>query len=551
MPAMLKKPEPLIGVIDQGTELARFVVYGAESMKEVASHTIDINQRSPREGWVEQDPMELIGAVQESIAWAHASLQQQAMAAVAAVGLTNQRETTVVWDRLTGEPLYNAIVWSDIRTASTVDLILAKVPNNSKNSLMPLCGLPISPYFSALKMRWLIDNVPAVRKAIKDRRCLFGTVDSWLVWNLTGGHNGGLHVTDVTNASRTMLMNINTLEWDPVLCRYFGIPMDLLPKICSSSEVYGYIVEGPLKDVPISGILGNQQAALVGEMCLEKGQAKSTYRDGCFLIYNTGTTRVQSTHGLATTIAYQLGPSQPPVYALEGSVAVAGSAMRWLSGKMRLLDHESSVEEEAAAVSSTGDVYFVPAFSGLYAPYWRKDARGIICGLTQFTTKQHIIRAALEAVCFQTRDILEAMHKDCGIPLAKLQVDGPLTSNNLLMQMQADLCGISVERSWVADTRAVGAASVAGSAAGIRVWNVDEQRKQCIECDVFLPTTTDAERDSRYNKWKMAVARSLGWVGTKKSVAMTDERYRLLASIPASWFLIASFGMLVLSGLSR
>nr|CAD7588888.1 unnamed protein product [Timema genevievae] len=371
MPALLKKQEPLIGVIDQGTEIARFVVFAAQSVREVASHSLKITLRCPREGWVEQDPMELIGAVRECIGKTVQTLQRLAVdpANMVAIGLTNQRETTVVWDRTTGEPLYNAIVWSDIRTDSTVDLILAKVPDNSKNSLMPLCGLPISPYFSALKLRWLIDNVPAVRKAIKEGRCLFGTVDSWLVWNLTGGKDGGLHVTDVTNASRTMLMNIDSLQ-------YFGIPMSLLPDIHSSSEIYGRLTEDPLKGVAISGILGNQQASLVGEMCLEKGQAKNTYRDGCFLIYNTGTTRVQSTHGLATTIAFQMGPSSRPTYALEGSVAVAGAAVKWLKNKMRLVNRVAEVEDEAAAVNTTGDVYFVPAFSGLYAPYWRKDARG-------------------------------------------------------------------------------------------------------------------------------------------------------------------------------
>ncbi|XP_069697721.1 glycerol kinase 3 isoform X2 [Periplaneta americana] len=545
------RKEPLIGAIIEGTEEARFVVYKAEDTDEIVSSSVRITQICPREGWLEHDPMELLQAVRQCISCGLEDLERlnYGIEDIVAIGISNQRETTIAWDSSTGEPLYNAIVWSDIRADSTVDQILNKVPENNKNALMTLCGLPISPYFSALKMRWLIDNVPSVRRAIREQRCRFGTVDSWLVWNLTGGVRGGLFITDVTNASRTMLMNIESLQWDPVLCRYFNISSHLLPEIRSSSEIYGYITEEPLKGIPISAILGNQQSSLVGERCFKEGQAKSTYRKGCFLVYNTGSSRVHSTHGLETTVAYKMGKNAPAMYALEGSVAVAGSAMKWLKNNLNVVKEVSDLETAAADVPSTGDVYFVPAFSGLYAPYWRKDARGIICGLTQFTTKNHIIRAALEAVCFQTRDILEAMAKDCGHHLTKLQVDGKMTENRLLMQLQADLCGIPVERTCTSvRMEALGVAMAAGQAEGINVWDLEKEPETPVTHDAFIPSTNHEERDARYSKWKMAVKRSLGWATTKKSLAMTDERYRLLSSIPPSWFLISSFGILVISG---
>ncbi|CAH0403748.1 unnamed protein product [Chilo suppressalis] len=528
MPVKDGAKRPLIGVIDDGTKTVRFVIYEAERSEELAAYQLDKTEVQPQEGWWEQDPHEILHHIRMCAEQAIGQLTELGYSKedVVTLGITNQRETTIAWDKFTGEPLHPAIGWNDIRTDSTVDAILAKVPDRNKNYLKSICGLPISPYFSALKMRWLKDNVKAVRRASREKRLLFGTVDSWIIWNLTGGPQGGLHITDVTNASRTLLMNLETLNWDPMLCRLFGIHRDTLPQIRSSSEVYGSVNDGTILDgISISGILGNQQSALVGQNCLLAGQAKNTYRSGCFLLYNTGTRRVQSTHGLLTTVAYKLGPNSPAVYALEGSIAVAGGAMKFLRDNLKLIkDIPKDTEHIAGQVFSTGDVYFVPAFSGLYAPYWRKDARGIICGLTSFTTKNHIIRAALEAVCFQTRDILEAMHKDCGMPLTKLHVDGKMTSNDLLMQLQSDLIGMPVLRAHSWDMSALGVAVVAG--AGANVWSYERWRRHATAADTFLPTATDDDRDARYTKWKMAVQRSLGWATTKKSITMTGQAKR-------------------------
>ncbi|XP_037031870.1 glycerol kinase [Bradysia coprophila] len=539
----------LVGVIDEGTNSAQFIIYKIPEFEEVASHQMDIKVITPKDGWVEQDPLEILETVRQcaKIACEKLTALDYHIKDMVCIGITNQRETTVVWDKITGKPLYHAIGWNDIRTDETVDKILAKLPDQNKNYFKSISGLTISPYFSALKLRWLSDNIPSVKKAIRDRRCLFGTIDSWLIWNLTGGPKGGLHVTDVTNASRTLLMNIETLNWDPLLTKTFSVSPTILPEIRSSADIIGPVNDGCiLNGIPISGVLGNQQSSLIGQCCLKPGQTKNTYRSGCFLLCNTGEQKVLSTHGLVTTVAYKLGKDKPAVYALEGSVAVAGSALKWLQNNLKILKNIDDSEQLAGSVFSTGDVYFVPSFTGLYAPYWRKDARGIICGLTGFTNKNHLIRAALEAICFQTRDILEAMNQDCGFVLNKLNVDGKLSGNNLLMQLQSDLCGIPVFRAQHRDTTALGVAMVAAQADGINafVLKPDTRLPNHLQ-DTYLPTTTDTERNLRYTKWKMAVQRSLGWAVTKKSEAMTDERFRLLASIPCSLFIFSTFLMLV------
>ncbi|XP_050593373.1 glycerol kinase-like isoform X2 [Bombus affinis] len=482
---------PLVGAIDEGTSSARFLVFAADTAEVLTYHQVSISQSCPKEGWVEQDPAEILQAVRECLNQTIFNLRQLTIdpSDIVAVGITNQRETTVVWDSITGEPLYNAIVWMDMRTTSIVDDILKKIRNQNKNYLKPLCGLPISPYFSALKLKWLLENVPRVREALDQKRCLFGTIDSWLIWNLTGGTSFGVHATDVTNASRTMLMNITTLKWDPTLLSFFNIPPEILPEIRSSSEIYGYIQDDILSGVPISGCLGDQQSALVGQMCLQKGHAKSTYGTGCFLLYNTGTAIVDSSHGLLTTVAYQLGPQATPVYALEGSVAIAGAVIQWLKDNLGILSDVKESESLVEQIPTDNRVTFVPAFAGLYAPYWRKDARSVICGITEDTNSTHIIKAALQAICFQTRDILEAMKEDTGLILSKLLVDGAMTTNNLLMQMQADICGIPVVRPLMCETTALGVAIAAGNADGIRKWDV--KIDAAVPSDTFLPSITE------------------------------------------------------------
>ncbi|XP_066587190.1 glycerol kinase 3-like [Prorops nasuta] len=503
-----KKPNILIGAIDEGTSSARFLVFDVLHRKVIASHQIEIKQKYPHEGWVEQDPKEILTAVVECIRETIEKLKDlgKSVSDIKAVGITNQRETTLVWDKQTGEPLHNAIVWLDMRTTTTMEDVLDNIPNKTrnKNYLKPLCGLPMSPYFSALKIRWLIDNVPRVKQAVEAKRCAFGTVDTWLIYNLTKGQ---LHVTDVSNASRTMLMNIETLKWDPLLCKFFGIPQHILPEIKSSAEIYG-LISNPnvLAGIPISGCVGDQQGALLGQLCLKPGQAKATYGTGCFLLYNTGNMKVDSTQGLITTVAYKIGKSSP-IYALEGSVAVAGAALSWLRDNMELLSNITQSQNMAERVRCSGDVYFVPAFSGLYAPYWQQDARGVICGITEDTQQYHIIRAALEAVCFQTRDILEAMIKDSGTKLSTLQVDGGMTVNDLLMQLQADLTGINVVRPNMVETTALGAAILAGVGAGL----IDINDVDASQVTKFSPLISDDERDLRYSKWKMAVERSMKW----------------------------------------
>ncbi|CAG9863789.1 unnamed protein product [Phyllotreta striolata] len=504
---------PLIGAIDEGTSSARFLLFKAGTTEVVASHQEELSQIYPKQGWVEQDPMEILRIVDTCIEKTIDKLISAGgnVSDIVSVGITNQRESTVLWDRNTGKPLYNSIVWLDVRTSSTVDILLNQVPNKTrnKNYLKPLCGLPLSPYFSAVKIKWLQDNIPEIKKAMSAGTCMFGTIDSWLIWNLTGGINGGVHITDVTNASRTMLMNIDSLKWDPVLINFFDIPTSILPEIRSSCEVYGSVANGSLKGVKLAGCLGDQQSALVGQQCLNRGQAKATYGTGCFLLYNTGHTRVNSSHGLLTTVAYKFGPNAPAVYALEGSVAIAGAAVNWLRDNLAVLPsfgQAQKIAEEAEKVQS-GEVYFVPAFSGLYAPYWQQEARGVIVGISEDTESCHLVKATLEAVCYQTRDILEAMNSDYGSTLTCLQVDGGMTANTLLMQMQADLAGVTVLKPTMAESTALGAAMAAGAAVGH--WDLEGTID--IPAVKWTPRLSENERDVKYAKWKMAIERAMGW----------------------------------------
>ncbi|KAF7990060.1 hypothetical protein HCN44_009003 [Aphidius gifuensis] len=539
---------PLVGAIDEGTSSVRFLVFAAENAEVLTYHQIPIKLIYPKEGWVEQDPIEILEAVRECLSQTVVNLQQLTIdpSDIVAIGIANQRETTVVWSSITGEPLYNAISWMDMRTADLVDDILSNTINSNNNNeiyLKELSGLPISPYFSALKLKWLIDNVDNVKKAMLNGSLMFGTIDSWLIWNLTGGINGGAHSTDVTNASRTMLMNISTLQWDPTLLLFFDIPYDILPQIRSSSEIYGHIQEGLLKGVPISGCLGDQQSALIGEMCLQRGQAKSTYGTGCFLLYNTGETIVKSNNGLITTVAYQMGPKSRPVYALEGSIAIAGGVLDWLKDNLNMLDEIKDCEKIVEQIPGDNRIIFVPAFAGLYAPYWRKDATSIICGITEDTKKSQIIKAALQSVCFQIRDILEAMEKDTGLTLTKLLADGAMTNNQLLMQMQADICGIPIVRPLMSETTALGVAMAAGSAEGIKKW--DFKIDTTVPSDTFLPSISDNDRDILYSKWKKAVDKSLEYQQVTNTNDNSPINYQNVTS--AGLFAISTVMLLILA----
>jgi len=421
---------------------------------------------------------------------------------VKGLGITNQRETTVVWDRITGEPLNNAVVWCDARNGVQVHKLHSMF---GQNFLREKCGLPIATYFSATKLVWLMDNVPEVKKAAAEDRLMFGTVDTWLVWNLTGGVNGGHHLTDVTNASRTMLMNINTLDWDNTLVEFFDLSHSILPKIQASSSDYGSLASGSLAGKRILGVVGDQQAALLGQGCVTKGEAKNTYGTGCFMLYNTGTDIVHSTHGLLTTVAYQQ-EGHPASYALEGSVAVAGLALRWLRDNMGMIKDFSEAFELASQVDRTDGVYFVPAFSGLFAPHWRSDARGTLCGLTGHSTKQHVSRAVLEAVCFQVCEIFEAMKADSGCEPSELLVDGGMTRSDILLQLQANLMGVKVAKPAMKEITALGAAVAAGVTAG--VWILGSKLDNLT---IYSPQIDEKERARKMKRWKMAVERSLGW----------------------------------------
>lgn len=546
---MVGKHGPLIGAIDQGTSSSRFLVFSAQTAELITYHQVDVIQLTPAEGWVESDPVELLRTVQECVDKTINNLKSLDIdpSDIKAIGICNQRETTIVWDKLTGKPLHNAIIWLDARTKSTVEAILTRVQGN-KDVLKKHCGLPISTYFSALKLRWLIDNIAPVREAIDADRCLFGTVDTWLIWNLTGGVNGGLHLTDVSNASRTMLMNLESLNWDPYLLKFFDIPVSILPEIRSSSEIYGYLTSTPLAGIPISGCLGDQQAALIGQCCLKPGSAKMTYGTGGFLLYNTGLVPVQSKHGLLTTVAFQMGKNKPPCYALEGSIAVAGLALRWLKNNLNIISEYKECEELAASVTHTGGVYFVPAFSGLYAPYWRMDARGVICGLTQFTTRAHLARATLESVCYQTKDIVQVMAREVGVHLESLRVDGGLTNSDVLAQLQADILGIPIKRPSMTETTALGAAMAAGNAEGVNVWSLDQLDLNVITMDSFTPKIAEEDRDARYTRWLDAVKRTLGWETVGDESYDSAEHYnRLLTSVSGTWYLFSSIVVLIMA----
>jgi glycerol kinase len=494
-----------VGAIDQGTTSTRFIVFD-HGGNEVGRHQLEHEQIMPRPGWVEHNPVEIWG---RTSAVAQTAMNGLGLAAadLAAVGITNQRETTVVWNRRTGRPYYNAIVWQDTRT----DHIASALEREGKGDVIRRrAGIPPATYFSAGKIQWILDNVPGVRDDAERGEAIFGNTDTWLLWHLTGG----VHVTDVTNASRTMLMDLKTLQWDDELLSFFGIPRQMLPEIRPSSEpdYYGTtLARGPVGgEVPLGGDLGDQQAAMVGQVCLDAGDAKNTYGTGNFLLLNTGTELVRSRNGLLTTVCYKFA-DQPPVYALEGSIAVTGSAVQWLRDQLRIIDSAAESETLARQVPDNGGVYFVPAFSGLFAPYWRSDARGVIVGLSRFNTDAHVARATLEAICYQSRDVVEAMEKDSGARLGVLKVDGGVTANDLCMQIQANVLGVEVSKPVVVETTALGAAYAAGLAVGF--WkDAAELRENWREDKRWRPTATAEQREIGYQGWKRAVERTFNLV---------------------------------------
>ena len=492
--------------IDQGTTSSRAIIF------DHGGHIVAVGQKEheqifPRAGWVEHDAVEIWGNVREVVAQALAKAQMNKND-LAAVGITNQRETTLVWDRKTGEPVYNAIVWQDTRTQKIVEELSGEQGTDRYKELV---GLPLATYFAGPKVKWILDNVEGARERAEAGDLVMGTMDTWVLWNLTGGVNGGVHVTDVTNASRTMLMDLKTLDWDPAIAADMTIPMSMLPKIKSSAEVYGVGREqGLLAGIPIAGILGDQQAATFGQACFERGMAKNTYGTGCFMLMNTGEEIVPSKNGLLTTLCYKIGDTKP-VYALEGSIAVTGSLVQWLRDNLRMFDSAPEVEALAATVEDNGGAYIVPAFSGLFAPYWRADARGALVGLTRYVNRGHIARAVLEATAFQTREVLDAMEADSGVKLTELKVDGGMTANETLMQFQADQLGVDVVRPVVAETTALGAAYAAGIAVGY--WSGEQDViDNWAEDKRWAPEMDQAERDRLYRNWKKAVTKTFDWV---------------------------------------
>ncbi|MGA9872757.1 MAG: glycerol kinase GlpK [Rhodococcus sp. (in: high G+C Gram-positive bacteria)] len=494
--------DTFIASIDQGTTSSRCIIFGHDG-KPVGSAQKEHSQLFPRAGWVEHDAEEIWVNVREVVGAALGNADVKAQD-IAAVGITNQRETALVWDRATGKPVYNAIVWQDTRTD---ELCRELEDGHGADRYQQITGLPLSTYFAGPKVRWILDNVDGVRERAEAGELCFGTMDSWVLWNLTGGADGGIHVTDVTNASRTMLMDLETLQWREDICTDFRIPMSMLPDIRTSSEVYAEVrPRGVLAGVPIAGILGDQQAATFGQACLAPGEAKNTYGTGNFLLLNTGTTPVRSEHGLLTTVCYKLG-EKDTVYALEGSVAVTGSLVQWLRDNLGIIKDASEIEDLAKTVDDNGGVYFVPAFSGLFAPRWRPDARGVVSGLTRFANKGHIARAALEATAFQTREVIDAMRADSDVDLTTLKVDGGMVVNELLMQFQSDILGVPVVRPVVNETTALGAAYAAGLAVGY--WSgEDEIRANWAADKTWEPDLDDDLRERMYTTWNRAVERT-------------------------------------------
>ncbi len=492
--------------IDQGTTSSRAIVFDHDG-NIVSSGQKEHEQIFPKAGWVEHNPVEIWDNTREVIgtALSKANLTRHD---IVAVGITNQRETAVVWDKTTGQPVYNAIVWQDTRTQSIVDELAA---DGGVERFKQKVGLPLATYFSGTKIKWILDNVDGAREKAEAGDLIFGNTDSWVTWNLTGGTDGGVHITDVTNASRTMFMDLETLSWDEDILAAFGVPVSMMPAIKSSSEVYGTVHTSQLlREVPVAGILGDQQAATFGQAAFEKGGAKNTYGTGNFLIVNTGEEIVHSKNGLLTTVCYRLGDAKP-VYALEGSIAVTGSLIQWLRDNLGLISSAPEVEKLARTVEDNGGVYIVPAFSGLFAPYWQGDARGVMVGLTRFANKGHIARAALEATAFQTREVLDAANADAGVDMEDLRVDGGMVANDALMQFQADILGIPVIRPKVTETTALGAAYAAGLAVGF--WkDTEELAKNWSEDKRWEPNMDAEERDRQLRLWKKAVTKSMGWV---------------------------------------
>ncbi|HUY96693.1 MAG TPA: glycerol kinase GlpK [Verrucomicrobiae bacterium] len=492
-----------IGALDQGTSSTRFLIVDRQA-RVVARHQLEHRQITPRPGWVEHDPLEIWGNTQQVI---RGALESAGMVAadLSAVGIANQRETVVLWDRRTGRPVHNAVVWLDTRTDALCRQLAAE---GGPDRFRAATGLPLATYFSGPKLRWLLDRLPGIRARAEAGEVLAGTIDSWLIWNLTGGTEGGRHITDVSNASRTQLMNLASLDWDPEICATLGVPIAMLPEIHASSEVYGRAV-APLAGVPVAGDLGDQQAALVGQAGFTVGATKCTYGTGSFLLVNTGPRPVPSRHGLLTTVAYRID-GHSVVYALEGSIAVTGALVQWLRDNLGLIRTAAEVETVAGTVADAGGVCIVPAFSGLFAPHWRSDARGVITGLTSHTHRGHIARAALDAAAWQTREVVDAMAADTGASLTELRVDGGMVRNDLLMQLQADVLGVPVVRPQECETTALGAAFAAGLA--VRVWSDTAELAQSWRADRrWLPRIGAAERADGYRRWQWAVTRALGW----------------------------------------